>query len=275
MSAPAPVATTSPVNPMVSPIYAASGASSPVIGGTSGAAPGGGALSLNLGGVNLNYDLGPSVSAMAQQSNNFLSANFNADSALLGQTILGSNNLLSSIFSPIVASATQTQAQNNQVLPGLYNQLLGNNFQIGMAGLNAQSNIAQASIASSNASAAAAANSGGGCYITTAVCESENLPDDCEILRKLRKFRDGYMLASRSGRDLVRRYYATAPRLVAVINSSKNAAFHYKRMLRDFILPACEAIDANDNARAQSLYISLVEYAELVAADILTDYNHV
>jgi hypothetical protein len=53
-----------------------------------------------------------------------------------------------------------------------------------------------------------------GCFVTTAVCEYKGLPDDCEQLTVLRRFRDDYLAALPGGQSLVERYYELAPRLV-------------------------------------------------------------
>ena len=37
------------------------------------------------------------------------------------------------------------------------------------------------------------------CFITTAVCEEEGKPDDCEELTAFRAFRDGYLKSCRLG----------------------------------------------------------------------------
>ena len=42
------------------------------------------------------------------------------------------------------------------------------------------------------------------CYITTAVCESQGKPDDCYELELLRSDRDGYLLATDDGKELVK-----------------------------------------------------------------------
>jgi hypothetical protein len=59
-----------------------------------------------------------------------------------------------------------------------------------------------------------------GCYITSAVCSYKGLPDDCYELTTLRSFRDEYLLARAYGRDLVERYYRTAPLVARQLTSA-------------------------------------------------------
>lgn len=56
----------------------------------------------------------------------------------------------------------------------------------------------------------------GGCYLTTACCEYKGLPDDCEELEVLRKFRDEYVPAV-----LVVEYYKTAPNIVPMLTDKE------------------------------------------------------
>lgn len=56
--------------------------------------------------------------------------------------------------------------------------------------------------------------SSGGCFISTAVCNSQNLPDDCDELVTLRSFRDNKLLNDSSVSHLVFEYYEKSPSLV-------------------------------------------------------------
>lgn len=57
----------------------------------------------------------------------------------------------------------------------------------------------------------------GFCYITTAVCEMQNKPDDCYELAMFREFRDGYLSNEDDGKALIEEYYELAPRILAAI----------------------------------------------------------
>ncbi|MFG6443359.1 CFI-box-CTERM domain-containing protein [Roseateles sp. LKC17W] len=63
-----------------------------------------------------------------------------------------------------------------------------------------------------------------GCYITTAVCKINGLPDDCLELETLRSFRDDVLMHTREGRALVARYYEIAPGIAAGLHDSDQVA---------------------------------------------------
>ena len=56
------------------------------------------------------------------------------------------------------------------------------------------------------------------CYITTAVCDSLNKPDNCLELNLLRDYRDNILISEEGGADLIDEYYDIAPTIVKRIN---------------------------------------------------------
>lgn len=52
------------------------------------------------------------------------------------------------------------------------------------------------------------------CFITTACARARGLPDDCEQLATLRRFRDEYVSLLPNGRQLIQEYYRFAPAIV-------------------------------------------------------------
>ena len=233
------------------------------IGGTSGnPAATSNMLSLNLGGVNLSYDLGPNVSALSSQADQFVSQSFGADTALLNGAIIGGQTFLGNVSNPIIALAQNQQKFNTTQLPAMFSTLNNQNFQIGSAAIAAETQVANAQIAQANATAQSAG--GGGCYITTAVCGTLGLADDCEALRILRKFRDRYMHASEERRALVREYYSTAPAIAARIAASPNAQAIASNLYADFIHPAIVNIRRGYYARALTIYRAMIEAARHV-----------
>lgn len=235
------------------------------IGGTSNgiAGQGGGAnvLSMNVGGVHVNYDLGPSTADMATQAYNFLGNSFNADSALLGNTIIGSQNFVAGFAAPVLSMAQTQENFNTQVLPSMFGTLSAQNYSLGSQAIAAEAGVAQASVAASSA-ASSQASSGGGCFITTAVCDIRNEADDCETLTKLRAFRDGYMQENKWRRSLIKLYYDTAPRLVERIKARSDARAFLERLHVKFIAPAVAAIDRGDNISAFNLYVMMLCHAQ-------------
>lgn len=59
-----------------------------------------------------------------------------------------------------------------------------------------------------------------GCFLTTACCEWKGLPDDCDELTDLRRFRDTYLQKTPEGRLLVEEYYRIAPGIVVRLKAS-------------------------------------------------------
>jgi hypothetical protein len=237
------------------------------IGGTSGGTPGqgGGAnvLSMNLGGVNVNFDMGPSTGDLATQAYNFLGNSFNADSALLGNTIIGSQNFVSGFAQPILSMASTEENFNTQVLPSMFGTLSAQNYSLGSQAISAESSVAQASVAASSAASQQATSSGGGgCFITTAVCENRGEPDDCSTLTTLRNFRDTYMQENPQRRDMVKIYYDVAPKIVERIKAREDCEMYLDYLYRRFIVPACAAIDHGDNIDAFNLYMQMLAVAQ-------------
>jgi hypothetical protein len=232
------------------------------VGGTSGnAASTNNMLSVNLGGVNANFDLGPSTNAVASNAYNFLSNSFNTDANLLGNTILGSQNFLNGVTQPVLGMAENEEQVDSTTLPAMFTTLANQNFTLGGQAINADTQVAQASIASSTAAAAQAnRNSGGGgfCYLTTICCDALGLADDCYVLRTLRSFRDGFMSATAERRAMIQEYYRDAPGLVDAII----AAYDYQqlcgRLFSVYIVEAVKCIEHGDFESALIVYRALV-----------------
>lgn len=103
-------------------------------------------------------------------------------------------------------------------------------------------------------------SSGGGCYITTAICEEFGKPDDCYELTMFRSFRDNWLAAQPDGPTLIRQYYQTAPAIVAKIDRQANRGEIY-RYLNDTYLSRCLAcIETGENEDCKELYTSMMEY---------------
>lgn len=100
------------------------------------------------------------------------------------------------------------------------------------------------------------------CFITTAVCDELQLPDDCRELTTLRRFRDVHMLASSDGRELVERYYEFAPAMVAAIDAHETRSEIYRKLRTLYIEPAVLAVEAGDNHEAERIYTSMIGWLE-------------
>jgi hypothetical protein len=96
------------------------------------------------------------------------------------------------------------------------------------------------------------------CYITTATTGALGLPDDCDELTVLRRFRDEVLLSCASGRRDVQEYYATAPAIVAAIDRLPDAGAVYRHLYRRSIAPAVAAVRGGRHAEAYDIYRRLV-----------------
>lgn len=225
-------------------------------------------ISLNgqsLTGFNSNFDLGGSTAQYAQQAYNFLNANNVQDQAFLGNTMAGSANFLNYQLSPIAQGIAAQQQLNAQMLPAefsafnnMQSQIVNQNYQFANNALNS---INQNTMMSSNA--AANSGGGGGCYITTAICQYENLADDCKDIQTLRRYRDDFLMANPKYKIMVKEYYEIAPAIVCRLEEMppdyKDTV--YRDLRKKFLTPAIEAINAGHNALALYIYKQMVDYA--------------
>lgn len=102
-----------------------------------------------------------------------------------------------------------------------------------------------------------------GCFLTTAVCETCNLPDDNEYLNTLRKFRDSYMMENYP--ELVTEYYEIAPVVTNYIKARPDSDEVFKKMFYLYIAPAVTFIDNGDYPAAMNIYTELVMFAKKMA----------
>lgn len=214
----------------------------------------------------LNFDFGGNPAQIASNAYNFLANSFSTDKGFLNASIAGTQNFLSHQVAPILSADSLQIAQNAQQIPTLYKNILSigktsiaainNNVA---AGLQTESQTAQASIAASNAAANAG---GGGCFITTAVCEFMGMADDCAMLQTFRRFRDEYMLPN-FPQD-VREYYRIAPSIVDALENSPRFEKYCGIMFDEYLLPCMTLIKHHHYALARDKYRELVKYARKV-----------
>ena len=60
------------------------------------------------------------------------------------------------------------------------------------------------------------------CFLTTACCQYQNLPDDCIELQTLRRFRDTWLIKQDFGSDIIDLYYKDAPNIVDAIEQNQH-----------------------------------------------------
>ena len=99
------------------------------------------------------------------------------------------------------------------------------------------------------------------CYITTAVCRDRGLPDDCEELRVLRRFRDEVLLQTADGRRDVAEYYRLAPPIVAMVARRPDARELLNGWYGQYIRPAVDAAKHGRYGEAHALFRELTHAA--------------
>lgn len=100
------------------------------------------------------------------------------------------------------------------------------------------------------------------CYITTAVCESLDKPDDCYELTLLREYRDGYLLSTEDGRRIVEEYYNIAPTIVKRINREEHAEEIYREIWDRYLGPCVHLIEEDGKEECCRLYSDMVRSLE-------------
>lgn len=108
-------------------------------------------------------------------------------------------------------------------------------------------------------------SSGGGCFITTAICAAEGKPDDCDELTTLRKFRDEVMLKDQRLIPLVREYYEIAPRIVEAIQKCERPNDVLMMLRMQYLDNAIAAVKAGDIDEAVGEYTQMVAVARQIA----------
>lgn len=101
---------------------------------------------------------------------------------------------------------------------------------------------------------------GGGCYITTATCEEYGKPDDCYELTSFRCFRDNWLINQPDGKELIDRYYKTAPAVVELINKQPDRTDIYRHLNDTYLSQCLKYIEQGENEKCKELYVNMMEY---------------
>ena len=93
-----------------------------------------------------------------------------------------------------------------------------------------------------------------GCYLTTACVVANHLPDDCDELQTLRRYRDTYLKNKRNGNADIMEYYSIAPKIVSSINAADNSTAIWSAVYAELILPCVQMIKTGNYEEAYALY---------------------
>ena len=97
------------------------------------------------------------------------------------------------------------------------------------------------------------------CYVTTAVCQNLNKGEDCEELRLIKEFRDGYLSATKEGQALIGEYYDIAPTLVKRIAKDAEAEAKYIWLWDHYLAPCVAFIRAGAQEECKETYCEMME----------------
>lgn len=100
------------------------------------------------------------------------------------------------------------------------------------------------------------------CYITTAVCDSQNKPDDCYELTTLRNYRDQYLMKTEEGRQMVEEYYDIAPGIVLAIDMRQDSKRIYKGIYEEYLMPCIRYAEDGRNEECKELYMDMVYHLQ-------------
>ncbi len=96
------------------------------------------------------------------------------------------------------------------------------------------------------------------CFITTAVCQTLDKPDDCYELKAFRSFRDEYMSRTEQGKALIEEYYIIAPAIVAYLKLCTDYRLRYRQLWADYLLPCLKAIEESRYTDCERSYTQMV-----------------
>lgn len=97
-------------------------------------------------------------------------------------------------------------------------------------------------------------SSGSGCFLTTACVKAKGLPDDCDELETLRKYRDTWLTSQSFGKEDIKTYYDIAPQIVEKIDKLDNADEIYECIYNEVIVPCVSYIKNEEYEKAYELY---------------------
>lgn len=103
------------------------------------------------------------------------------------------------------------------------------------------------------------AGSSTGCFLTSACVEAMDLPDNCEELIILRKFRDTWLVKQPGGQAEIREYYRIAPGIVSTIQRREDRQQIFQRIYDDVVCPCVLWIKQKQYHKAWKSYRNMVE----------------
>lgn len=100
----------------------------------------------------------------------------------------------------------------------------------------------------------------GGCFITTATCQSKNLPDNSYELNAFRDFRDKWLKLNFP--KLVEEYYQIAPLIVAKIEQYQDSKSIYQEIWENHLAVCLNLLENRKEYEAKEQYMIMVHKLE-------------
>lgn len=101
-------------------------------------------------------------------------------------------------------------------------------------------------------------SSGGGCYITTIICDILGYEDHCHYLEQLRNFRDNHMKLNSKYENLLIEYDDVGPVISKNIRNDKDNAIIANYIFENYIKPVASALECNEIEKAVNIYKTMV-----------------
>ena len=100
-------------------------------------------------------------------------------------------------------------------------------------------------------------SSGGGCYITTALCKILGMEDNNDYLKELRKFRDDYLQKCDEGMEILKQYDTVGPQICECL-SKDNGRFNISYILfNNYITPTVNFLKNKEHTEAIKTYTEM------------------
>lgn len=121
------------------------------------------------------------------------------------------------------------------------------------------------------------AGAGGGCFITTIVCDVLGLDDHCEVMETLRKFRGDVLQKDEQYKDILFEYDTVGPKIAEEIR--KEDPSFALALYNIFLKPISNLIKKNKKEEAISNYINMTHmlegfYCISLDDDMPNDYDY-
>ncbi len=114
---------------------------------------------------------------------------------------------------------------------------------------------------------------GGGCFITTAVCNALGKSADCYELSLLRGLRDNYLLTILEGQELVDEYYRITSSIVNNIDNMADRREFYVYLYETYLRTIIALIEKESFEEAVDVYRKMVNYLKTKFKDKIQPLN--